>query len=205
MPPLRIFANLGLFVRERFLSGDECKALAVAMLAESGEHAKVFGETGDGAVAPEVRRAWEIDVAAPCRRAVEQRLCDLRPALEAHFRTPLLDPDAPAYLRYAEGGFYRPHRDRRKTPDPSGAERRAVSVVVFVNGPLDEPGFAGGQLRFYGMLGSGPLADMGIDAEPQSGTLIAFPSTLLHEVTAVERGVRLTLATWLNEPRNAEP
>ena len=201
MPPLRIFANLGLFVRERFLSPDECKALAASMLADGGEQARVFGDGGDGAVAPDVRRAWEIDVAADCRQAVEQRLCDLRPALEAHFRTRLVDPDTPAYLRYAEGGLYRPHRDRLETPDPSGAERRAVSVVVFVNGPLDEPGFSGGQLRFYGLLGSGPLAEMGIDAEPQSGTLIAFPSTLLHEVTAVERGVRLTLATWLNERR----
>jgi predicted 2-oxoglutarate/Fe(II)-dependent dioxygenase YbiX len=196
MPPVRAFAALGLFVREAFLTPDECREMAAQMLSAAGDRATVFGDSAAGAVADDVRRAWEVDVPADRRSMLEHRFGALRPELETHFRVALDAADAPSFMRYPPGAFYRPHRDRRDTADPTHAERRAVSVVVFVNGPHDALGFAGGQLRFYGLLGDGPLADVGIDAEPAAGTLVAFDSTLEHEVTTVEHGTRLTIVTW---------
>jgi len=32
---------------------------------------------------------------------------------------------------------------------------------------------------------------------PEAGTLVAFPSSLLHEVTTVEQGERYSLVAWL--------
>ena len=196
MPPARAFANLGLFVRDTFLSREECRALTAHMLAETGERAAVFDDAVEGALDSEVRRAWELDVPADQAAAIVQRLRDVRPDLEAHFGVPLDPPEAPSYLRYPVGAFYKVHRDRRESSDPTRANHRAVSVVIFVNGPQDASGFSGGNLRFYGLLGDGALADVGIDAEPQAGTLIAFASTLEHEVTMVERGVRCSIVSW---------
>lgn len=199
MPPVRAFANLGLFVRHDFLSPAEGRRLAARMVAERGERAAVFGDAPGGALDLEVRRAWEVDVPAEFSSVIEQRLRDLRRDLEAHFHLRLDDPDVPSYLRYPPGAFYKAHRDRRESEDPTGANRRAVSVVVFVNGPADATGFGGGNLRFYGLLGDGPLAEVGIDAEPEAGTLIAFLSTIEHEVTTVLRGVRCSIVSWFTD------
>ena len=199
MPPVKSFAALGLFVREAFLSPAECGDFATDMLAGAGEHATIFGDSASGTVAGDVRRAWDVDVPRDRQTLVDERLHALRPELESHFSVALAIPEAPSFVRYPQGAFYRPHRDRRQTPDASRADRRAVSVVIFVNGPLGELGFSGGQLRFYGLLGDGPLAEVGIDAEPAAGTLVAFDSTLEHEVTTVEHGTRLTIVTWYPE------
>jgi predicted 2-oxoglutarate/Fe(II)-dependent dioxygenase YbiX len=196
MPPVDSFSALGLFVQDRFLSLDECRAFAMHMRSGSGEQASVFGESSAGTVAVDVRRAWEVAVPRDHQAVVEERLEALRPALESHFAVALDRADEPSFVRYPPGAFYRAHRDRRETPDASRAHRRAVSAVIFVNGPHDDVGFSGGRLRFYGLLGNGPLADVGIDAEPNAGTLIAFPSTLVHEVTTVEDGLRLSIVTW---------
>ena len=199
MPAIRSFAALGLFVREAFLSPDECRDFAAGMMSGAAEHATISGDSAQGAVAADVRRAWEVDVTRDRQALIDERLHALLPELESHFATRLATPEAASFVRYPEGAFYRAHRDRRETPDESHAERRAVSVVIFVNGPHGPLPFAGGQLRFYGLLGDGPLADVGIDAEPAAGTLVAFDSMLQHEVTTVEQGTRLTIVTWYPE------
>jgi predicted 2-oxoglutarate/Fe(II)-dependent dioxygenase YbiX len=196
MPRVDHFHALGLFVRNAFLVPEECRDFTTHMLADAGVQAEVFGDVATGAVATDIRRAWELELPSNLVSLLNERLHALRPALESHFGKSLGDADAPSPVRYPEGAFYRAHRDRRETPDSSHAERRAVSVVIFVNGPHDVPGFGGGLLRFYGLVGEGALADVGIDAEPRAGTLIAFPSTLQHEVTTVEHGTRLTIVTW---------
>jgi predicted 2-oxoglutarate/Fe(II)-dependent dioxygenase YbiX len=166
------------------------------MRGDAGEEATVFGPTASGAVEPNVRRAWEVSLPADRQTTIERRLEALRPELESHFALALGAAEEPSFVRYPQGAFYRPHRDRRETPDGSQAHRRAVSIVIFVNGPHDADGFSGGYLRFYGLLGDGPLADVGVDAEPSAGSLIAFRSDVAHEVTTVEQGTRLSIVTW---------
>lgn len=193
MPPVRSFAALGLFVRDNFLAPSEREALAAEMIGGAGTLAGIVAASG---VNPSVRRVWEVEVPDAQALLVGMRVSDLRGDLERHFGVRLEEPEAPSYLRYPPGAFYRPHRDRSGNAEASNAQRREVSVVVFVNDSGGPHAFAGGNLRFYGLLGEGPLSDLGLDAEPEAGTLIAFPSTLQHEVTCVERGVRCTIATW---------
>jgi predicted 2-oxoglutarate/Fe(II)-dependent dioxygenase YbiX len=102
-----------------------------------------------------------------------------------------------AALRYPPGAFYRTHRDAGAHADPLGLHRRVVSVVVFVNsGDGDAAAeFAGGALRFHELLDEDD--DAGLDMSPEAGTLVAFASSLLHEVTMVERGERYSLVTWM--------
>lgn len=166
------------------------------MIDDPGEPATIIGETSNGTLNPDVRRAWEVEVPTGQIELVDRRLRALGDDLERHFSVRLADAESATFLRYPPGAFYLPHRDRREIPDPSNAHLRSVSVVVFVNGPHEEPRYAGGQLRFYGLLGEGPLADLGLDAEPEAGTVVAFPSTVLHEVAPVSSGVRCSIVTW---------
>ena len=97
------------------------------------------------------------------------------------------------FLRYLPGGFYRPHRDRGDVPSWPGASHRQLALVVFLNTARDagdSEGFTGGVLRLY-PDDSGP-----IDIVPSEGALVAFPATVLHEVTRVGEAVRDAVVDW---------
>jgi predicted 2-oxoglutarate/Fe(II)-dependent dioxygenase YbiX len=187
----------GVFVRERFLPGDLLTCLHGHLVAGQGEPAEVQPAPGtDLAVVGRIRRAWEVELPDALHDDVVARLNALAAELADRFEVALSPCEAIAALRYPRGAFYRAHRDRSTQPDAYGLHRRAVSIVIFVNGAERAPGFAGGRLRFH-EIGDG-ARDV-LDITPVAGTLVAFPSTALHEVTEVTDGTRLTLVTWLLE------
>jgi predicted 2-oxoglutarate/Fe(II)-dependent dioxygenase YbiX len=191
-----VFAALGLFVRESFLDGDLLHRVASIVQAAAGEPAAVF--TAGATPNPSVRRAWEIDLPTSVHDLLGARLEALRPAIETEFGLRLGAAEGWSALRYPSGGFYRPHRDRSSASASGAPHRRAVSVVVFVNGPDDAAApFEGGALRFYGLIDDPRAGGIGLDLIPEAGTLVAFPSDRLHEVTAVRSGERYSLVTWL--------
>lgn len=195
MPPPRVFRDLGLFVHADFL--DPVMRVALAVRASAAPHAPAVVEAGsDTAVDPDVRRAEEVTALDDALTPLDRRLDALTPALARHFGVTLGSAEPLGMLRYGPGSFYRAHRDRSSgTP---GTRERAVSVVVFVNGRDGDELYAGGALRFYGLMGEGPLADVGLDMDPAAGTLVAFRSDAIHEVTPVTAGVRYTLVTWFS-------
>lgn len=193
MPPPRAFAPLGCVVVPDFLDRETREAIVSAARAAPGAEAVVEDEDALR-VRREIRAAEEVDGAEAWVRDCDARIEALRPALERHFGVALASAEAAGLLRYATGGFYRPHRDR-STGTP-GTRDRAVSVVIFVNGREGGSRYEGGALRIYGRLGEGPLAGVGLDMEPDAGTLVAFRSEWLHEVTPVTSGQRFTIVTW---------
>lgn len=202
MPPPRHFASLGCFVAGRFLDRG-----TVAALVADADTAPGLDAVVEDADAPRVRReirvAEELDGVHAWMRDCDARLEALRPALERHFGVPLGRAEPAGLLRYPTGGYYRPHRDRSSgTP---GTRDRAVSVVIFVNDREGGSRYEGGALRIFGLLGPGPLAEVGLDVEPEAGTLLAFRSEWLHEVTPVSAGVRFTIVTWFPEVNAARP
>jgi len=199
MPRPRVFADLGLFVREGFLDDEERQRIVLAIGGASGEPAEVL--TADRGLSHDerARRAYDVPLPDELQDALIDRIESLRPAIEAVFGLRLQPCDGLSALRYPPGGFYGPHRDRLDTPDPLGLHLRRVSVVVFVNGPDDSAPFVGGHLRFYETFEELGGAATGLDMEPEGGTLVAFRSEMLHEVRPVEAGERYTLVTWLNE------
>jgi len=194
----RDFVALGIFVREAFLDAPTLAALRQSFADEPGDPAEVFDPLSDDlTLSSEVRRAWDVPLPDALEAALLERLERLRPELEQWCGQRLEPCDALAALRYPAGAFYRTHRDASAQPDTFGLHRRAVSVVVFVNsgeGHTDAE-FAGGALRLHELLDNED--DGGLDIWPEAGTLVAFPSALLHEVTRVDSGVRCTLVTWL--------
>jgi predicted 2-oxoglutarate/Fe(II)-dependent dioxygenase YbiX len=167
-----------------FLDTGTCARVRRAMDAGTADAAEVLAdsiEQGD-----EARRAASIDIDAGTIADVERRLDDARPAVARFFGVTLGDREGAGFLRYADGGFYRPHRDRAVVPSWPDAARRQVAVVTFLNGGSD---FEGGLLRLHGEEGT-------VDIRPEPGLLVAFPADLLHEVTTVRGGTRDAIVDW---------
>src|SRR5688500_7419751 len=128
---------------EGFLSPETCGRVRRAMDRGVPDDAEVLGDD----IAPEhsVRRAASVEVDAAVLDEVGQRLDAQRDSIAAWLGTPLGDREGAGFVRYPDGGFYRPHRDRADVPSWPGAARRMVAVVVFLN-----DGFGGGVLRLFG-------------------------------------------------------
>ncbi len=194
----RDFTSLGIFIKEAFLDDALLREVRRAIAAEPGDPAEVLDvENGDLTLSSEVRRAWDVALPEALEHSVLERLEKLRAELEQWCGHRLEPGDGLAALRYPPGAFYRTHRDAGDQADTWGLHRRAVSVVVFVNSGGGHAGaeFTGGALRLHELLDDDQ--DDGLDVWPEAGTLVAFPSSLLHEVTMVERGERYSLVTWL--------
>lgn len=201
MPPPRIFRALGVFVREAFLSDSFTTQVTDAIGRGAGSPAEEFARNDAAAVDPALRRAWEVPLSDDLSRALDAAVDALRPDLEAAFGVALGTHEGVSALRYPAGAFYRPHRDRRAEPSAFDAHKRAVSVVMFINGatPQGPAPFRGGCLRLYECLPEASARDVGLDLAPEAGTLVAFRSDQLHEVTPVTEGERYTLVTWFHE------
>jgi len=149
---------------------------------------------GDG-ISPQqqVRRAETVDVVPEILAVIEARLDEVRDRIARHLGLDLTDREGTGFVRYRPGGFYRPHVDWSDSPAWPDAARRRVAAVVFLNGSRawDPAGaFDGGLLRLLPDDGGAE------DIVPRAGTLVAFPASLLHEVTMVENGVRDAAVDW---------
>jgi PKHD-type hydroxylase len=86
------------------------------------------------------------------------------------------------YGEYGEGEYYNWHMDLGES---AFTQRRKISVTL----QLDDPAtYEGGDLEFW----AGSVRQ----AARNRGSVIVFPSYLLHRVTPVTRGLRRSLAAW---------
>jgi predicted 2-oxoglutarate/Fe(II)-dependent dioxygenase YbiX len=179
-----------IFLRPEFLDPDMCRRIRRAMDAGVAELAEVLDRRIERQDA--VRRASSIEIDPAAVRDVEARLDAERDAIGAFHGVSLAEREGAGFLRYADGGFYRPHRDRAEVPSWPDAARRRIAVVVFLNGSREAgPGgdFTGGALRLF-------AGDDQVDVTPRTGLLVAFPADLLHEVTVVRAGTRDAIVDW---------
>ena len=178
------------FTAPAFLDGFTCRRIQRAMDAGITEPAEILerGIERDD----DVRRASSVEIGARLTDDVERRLDALRDTIGAYFGLELTGREGASFLRYDEGGFYKPHRDRGDLPEWPGAARRQVAVAVFLNSSraVDRRGdFSGGALEVD--TGGEPIR-----VEPVRGLLVAFPADLLHEVLTVTEGTRDTIVDW---------
>ena len=132
-----------------------------------------------------MRRASSVEIDDAIRIEVERRLDEARDAIAGFHGVPLDGREGAGFIRYPDGGHYKPHRDRAVVASWPGAAHRKIAVVVFLN----SGGFTGGTLRVF--LDASP-----VDVQPKAGLLVAFPAAALHEVTTVRGGVRDAIVDW---------
>ncbi len=93
----------------------------------------------------------------------------------------------PLLARYEVGMTYGAHADTSHMRFGSEMKRSDLSATVWL---LPPDSYDGGELVVH--LGTQPVVIKG-----QPGSVIVYPSTQLHEVTAVRRGTRLVSITFI--------
>jgi predicted 2-oxoglutarate/Fe(II)-dependent dioxygenase YbiX len=194
--------QLGVFTIPQFLTPTECERWRVVADAQGGKEARVYLDNSDH-VNDEQRKTLEVNITNPIQSAIQERVNGLREQLETHFKFPLAKMDLMRCLVYRPGDFFRLHADAPDDCTTATAVRyrslalRRVTIVVFLNAPGSplEP-YKGGGLSLYGLMGTQSSESFGFPVDAESGLLIAFPSSMMHEVSVVTAGKRYTLVTW---------
>ena len=200
MPSPSFFQHAGLFVLPNFLDPKLLRDIRVAMTVAPGEKALIERQGGSACVDETVRKTASIMVAEEIGAELKRRLLELGPELEQHFAVQLGGCEFPVFLTYGPNDFFTPHADGSDVSATSDeTRRRRVSVVVFLNRESSQPeagAYGCGELRFYGLL-EGPHWDKcAFSLRTEPGLLVAFPSGMVHEVTPVSHGRRMTAVTW---------
>ena len=191
---MNAIASRGVLVRAEFWSDAQCARVRSAIDRGRAVSAEIYD---NGYVVDEqVRKTYDVEVEPAVVGEVERALEGVRAEVSRFFGTPLTAAEGPGFLRYPPGGFYRAHRDRLENPED--AFPRRISIVLFLSSEAPGPGDGrceGGALRLYGVADPGDV-EVPVDIAPAAGTLVAFPSEVLHEVLPVTAGVRDAIVDW---------
>jgi PKHD-type hydroxylase len=93
----------------------------------------------------------------------------------------------PTFLKYGEGMTYGAHVDAAFMSLGGQLLRSDVSCTLFISRP---DAYQGGELTIY-------LGTEAIRVRGKPGSAVFYPSTTLHEVTAVASGERLVMITFI--------
>lgn len=200
MPDASFFTRFHLFVAREFFDAAACASLRAQMQSSAGRAATVRIDGETSVVDPSIRRVKLTEVPEAAISYATTRLLALKPQLEQHFGLTLRGCQPLQFLTYRPGDFYRWHVDGTNEPDaPAMTNERRVSAVIFLNSEAREPHdgvYCGGSLAFHGLMKHPQGGSVGFPLIGEEGLLVAFPSSLPHEVTAVTHGERYTIAAW---------
>jgi predicted 2-oxoglutarate/Fe(II)-dependent dioxygenase YbiX len=184
----------GVLILPDFWSDAQCARVRSAIDRGRAASAEIYD---NGYVVDEqVRQTYDVEVEPAIVGETEYALEGVRGDVSRFFGTMLTATEGPGFLRYPPGGFYRAHRDRLENPGDEFPRR--ISVVLFLSSAAAGPGDGrceGGALRLYGVATPGD-DEVPLDIAPAAGTLVAFPSDVLHEVLPVTAGVRDAIVDW---------
>ena len=200
MPDPAFFNSFGLLGVQGFLSPEECKHLRDEIERATISPATVREEGGEYGVDEGYRKTRWAEVSPEASGMLVDRMTKLLPEVSERFEVEVTGVQNPQFLKYQEGDFFRRHSDNHHGENAAEfARQRQVSAVVFLNEESSEPAadtYEGGALTLYGLMDDGQGGSIGLPVKGEAGSLIAFPSEMLHEVTAVSRGERYTVVTW---------
>jgi predicted 2-oxoglutarate/Fe(II)-dependent dioxygenase YbiX len=189
---------VAILVHPGFWDADACAMVRTAM--DRGDQAAAEIHDRGYRVDRSVRDTLDIEVGAATIAAVEQALSAVRSSIGARFSMTLSGSEGSGFLRYTTGGFYLRHQDVLE-PAGDNADARRLSVVLFLTGAIGAHGeqstmtaCEGGALRLHGLPGA--EAARPVDVLPSAGTLVVFPSEVIHEVRPVTRGIRDVVVDW---------
>jgi predicted 2-oxoglutarate/Fe(II)-dependent dioxygenase YbiX len=169
------------FVVKNAFSKETCQRIIASTMNENG----VAGAIGGGVIDKEVRDVNKLLV--PNNLGIGATLTGIGVGVNAsYFNFDIKKSNQSEFLRYDKNGHYRAHIDTFMSPDVD--ECRKLTVLLFLN---DD--FEGGKL--YLQLGNEKTYP-----PQEAGTVIVFPSFLLHGVEPIIKGKRTSMVTWLVGP-----
>jgi SM-20-related protein len=201
MPKAEFFSHFGIYVDRDFLDIGLCIQIYNEMLLKTYTKARIYS-----GVKEESRKVRQVDISEQTDSLIKDRLKALKPVLEDYFKVELTDFQEPTFLLYKQGDFYVPHTDNVDTDDaPDYVRKRKVSIVIFLNGQAETEEhiseelnltYRGGELIFYELIEDSRAKHLGFPLEGESSLMVAFRSTLYHEVKPVTQGDRCTIVSW---------
>jgi predicted 2-oxoglutarate/Fe(II)-dependent dioxygenase YbiX len=171
-----------------------------AGVAGAATHEATVRTGGEDQVVRRLRRTRRVAVGDDLTELARRRLTELRPRLEARFAVGLGACETPQFLRYRQGDRFAAHQDSSVDPEDRAAAPRRVSAVLM----LGSEGGAGdrrrrsGALTFFDTSATTTWQTCRVPVEAPAGSVIAFPSDLVHEVSPVRSGIRLSVVTWFH-------
>ena len=199
MPSAEFFTEQGLFVVRDFLDTKLCAEIcdeinkAVQLQTPLSDVANRVGALKAYPGRPKAA----MDIGGDYQKYLKNKLSDLMPKLSEHFRVELKTLYDPYFAIYNKGDSLIPHVDSTGRAKQAGLPKeRKLSVVIFLNeeSPIKKKGaYSGGNLIFHGLLKDEKFGRFGIPLNSEAGMLIAFPSTILHEVSQITAGTRFVV------------
>ena len=114
--------------------------------------------------------------------------------MQAGWNFTVTDMEAAQFAEYTKGHFYDWHKDVALNP---ATPHRKLSISVNLSDPKD---YEGGDLELKNYWGTQDLKMPTAELRKQ-GTVIVFPSMLMHRVTEVTKGKRYSLVQWYSGPQ----
>ena len=192
--PARFFSRFGVFVQPNFLDAQTCANLRDELETCPSRSSTVLKANGKAEVDTKQRPAKHLTVSHTTKSWVEQRLHQVKPELEKYFHCQIVGFATPRFLVYKPGDYHVPHLDKNDRPEKSlGMRLRQFAVLIYLNseGELNAPAaYGGGALTLYGLLDEPVGKKFGFPLRGEEGMLVAFPVSLLHEVTTITHGNR---------------
>ena len=146
------------------------------------------------------RKTLEVPMEVKRRSELDKKIEALRPELGRHFGFTLdggVEP--PRCLVYRPGDFFELHTDTASVESERFHHigHRRLSMVIFLNEPNDpsEP-YEGGTLIFHELMEFEGSRAFGFPVDTETGLLMVFPSSRLHQVSPVTRGRRFSIVAW---------
>lgn len=166
------------------MTADACKKLIESLEAQVQGEAAQIGIGTDGVVNKEIRNVKRVTL--PSYRGIGATMAGMGMAANMQaWKFDVTHANQCDYLKYDKDGHYKAHVDTFMYPD---AETRKLTVLAFLN---DD--FEGGKL----FLQNGHEKIY----PPQTlGSVLIFPSFLMHGVEPVTKGIRRSIVTWLVGP-----
>ncbi len=196
---IELLSRLGLFIVRDFLDA-EVRGVWLEHARKAARSAAEVAEKMATYVDPAHRRASSLAVPPEIGSLCRIRIEGLKPCLESHFGAALKGCETPQWLAYQAGDFFSPHSDGSTSlEDAPWLRDRRVSVVLFLNGSSQEPcagSYGGGTLVFYRLMSDPRIRDFGFPLPAEPGLLVAFRSSVLHEVKPITWGERYVIVTW---------
>jgi len=147
--------------------------------------------TSEGVVDPAIRRSR---VSFPPAEGLHlQPVRALVAQARETYGIELGDEEEWQFTRYAgaDAEYYGAHMDSHLDRTPEGKQDRKLSVIVQLSPAWD---YSGGSVRLLGCDSPDPAGLR------QLGSVLIFPSWVMHEVTPVITGTRYSLVGWMHGP-----
>jgi|SRR5579864_1717265 len=203
--PLSPLAPKGLFLRDGVIGPDFMKEIVEAVVSSRSQLALV-SSAGSLVLNQSYRNSHTVAVESETVRRIREIFESLRADLESFFDEPLGACQAPVFLRYGVGQYFRMHCDNAGDPrQPRHIRARRVSTVLFLNSAnadglasvwAREPRFEGGELILYRLGQRVTWTDFYTIAVGRAGRVVAFGADADHEVSTVTSGIRLSVVSW---------